>query len=237
MARLGWFAVLVVVMSAIVVTAGATQALAACNGQDENIFWQGQAFSYGNRGEIGLTNRTVDGSCVTYDVPYGSTVHVVLGSVYGNWSESGWRAHYISGGTPVISFFHESGINFTTNHNVDTYSPPCTSFGTYARYQENNVDGTYQWDGWVDCQDGQGFRYISRTPSLGYAKGLAVGETFRRGGGTGMGDVHRNLYRKDSAGSWLAWTGTSCYRDPISGWQGTSVSATRFDTVTGSGNC
>jgi hypothetical protein len=215
---------------------GAGTASAAC-GSEYAIFWKGQSSAYGTREEIGITNRTADPDCSVFtELVYGSTAYVALGSIWGNWVEVGWEARYAEG-TEFITFFNEGAINNTIRWNHRGVNLPCTNDGSFQRYQVNNVTGTFDWDAWVDCQDGQGFRRIGTMANTGYEKGLAVGETWRFGDQTTMGDVHRNMFRRDGGGNWVAWTGVACYFDQTPGWHGTAVSTTRYDTVVGYTNC
>ena len=52
-----------------------------------------------------------------------------------------------------------------------------------------------------------------------------------------MGETHKNLQWQDATNAWNYASSVSCWEDNDSTWQGTGVTASRFDIVQGSNNC
>jgi hypothetical protein len=223
----------IALIAALVYTSQSKAVPLACPSQDETIFWSGPSNVYGDRNEIGLTNRTLDPACTSpSNHSAGSTSHMMLGLIYGNWVETGW----IELGDHSFIAFTEWGLNFNALAQ-NTFTASCLQPGTFQRWQVNYYNLT-SWDTWFDCEDGQGFRHLKLYTDTGYQKGLLAGETFRRGSTTGMGDVHRNIQWLNSAGgTWSLTTGMQCKKDWVSGWQGTAITGSRYDTVQGSSDC
>lgn len=217
-------------------------ATAACS--ESGIFWRmatGGGDAYGSRNEISLTNHDLD-ECVVSGGYYGTgqTARVLLVYASGNYVEAGWREYQCGSVHCFQAFMYKKVNNVSGPVWTGTFS--CLTPGSYHRWQVNKVSGTTEWDGWLDCQDGLGFRKLTRV-STPYAYGGAEGEGFRRDdpgtpSETTMGEVHRNLqWRGQADGTWSYSVDVFCRLDNTSGWNGVKVTASRFDIVRGSSNC
>ncbi|MBD0347648.1 MAG: hypothetical protein ICV59_00725 [Thermoleophilia bacterium] len=218
---------------------GGVQAPTPC--AETGVFWKmitNETWAYGARNEISLTNHDLD-NCVSFGGHYGTgqTARVLLNGQPGNYVEAGWREWdcTFAGGHCFHAFMY-SRVNNVVQGTVYTGNFACLNPGNYHRWQVNNVAGTNNWDGWLDCEDGQGFRYLARK-SAHVPSGWAEGEGWRRddrdpaNGTTTMGETHRNLHWKTFIGEWRTAFGVTCRYDSDGGWNGNWVTATRFDIV------
>lgn len=207
-----------------------------CSGADEGVFWSGPSNVYGSRSEMFLNNQTLDSSCAVGTNAAGSTAHLILGNTYGNWVEAGWQEELASNGTHLFQPFAEWGLNYVSQAR-NTYSAACLTPGAYQRWEDVNIPGTNNWNTWFDCEDGAGWRFMTKYSNTTYWYGAWAGETFRRGSNTTMNDIHRNAQWQDATNAWNYTTNLVCQNDAVSGWQGQLVTGSRYDTVTGSGGC
>lgn len=67
-----------------------------------------------------------------------------------------------------------------------------------------------------------------------------MAETGRRGVGTGMSDIQRDLRWQNPSGGWSNWVNMGCfYDDSVGGgsWNGQEVSGNRYETRQASQSC
>ncbi len=102
-----------------------------------------------------------------------------------------------------------------------------------------NIDGTNNWNLYVNCNTGGGFVALDTFTGTTYHTGTPTGETGRRGSNaTGMTDRHQDLLWKNSNGSWVNWVDPSCrFDNQGNNWKGVRDSATEYHTVRVTGGC
>jgi hypothetical protein len=228
-------------LAAVVAGFGAARALADCS-TETGVWWKmstgGYGLAYGARNEITLTNHTLDSACTSSDRPEAQTSYLGLGGNYPSWVEAGWREYPCSGGYSGHCFtgFSEWGLNYVS-HSVDERGYSCLAPGSTERWEMVNSPGTNNWNTWLDCEDGAGWRLLFQYSSTGYMDGTPAGEGSRRGPNTTMGETHKNLQWQDATNAWNYSSSVSCWEDNDSAWDGSAVTASRFDIVTGSNTC
>lgn len=161
-----------------------------------------------------------------------------LGGLYLSWMEAGWRERVCSGGYSGHCFyaFAEWGINGNPHSNNErTYA--CLTPGSTKKWQVVNVPATYDWNTWLDCNDGTGWRLLFQYTGTGYSKGTPAGEGARRGTNTTMGEVHKNLHWQDATNTWNSPSDVSCWVDVDTGWDGSKVTNDKFAIVSGTSSC
>jgi hypothetical protein len=231
----------------LVIPAGPARA-DECDVEDA-IFWSDQVSpgifrsqAYGTTNSIRLANRDIDEGCPNRTL-FGSTAHLILGNVYGNWVETGWKVFYQC--TPYscgkqFKWFAEWGLNFS-GHVTGEGSYPCAlNFGAFHRWRVSNVNGTNNWNLFVNCNSGGGFDGLDTITGTTYHTGDPTVEVFRRGGAqTGMSDDQQSLSWKNSSGSWVAWNRPACRADGAgtNNWEGVRDSSTAYHTQKGDGSC
>jgi len=212
-------------------------AQAACS-TEYGVFWKMSTgtygLAYGARNEIELKQHSIDSSCTSASYPVAETSHLRLGGVDGNWVEAGYEED--GSATPRYLAFAEWGLNYTTN-SFNTRSYACLTAPSYERWEPVNAAGTYNWNTWLDCEDGAGWRLLFQYTSTGYARGIPMGEGSRYGDNSGITAVHQNLQWQDATNTWNYASGVSCYSDNDPTYSGSGVTASRFDIVTASGSC
>jgi hypothetical protein len=226
---------------ATVVAAGLVSPQARASGcsTEYNLFWKMSTgtygLAYGARNENELKHHALDLSCIGTSYPIAETSHLRLGGVDANWVETGSRENPVgNGGSGAWEAFGEWGLNYTTK-SLDFRTYACLVAPAYERWQVVNVPGTNNWNTWLDCEDGAGWRLGWQYTSTGYARGIPMGEGARYGDATTSDAVHRNMQWQDATNTWNYSLGVSCYSDADPTFNGTGVTASRFDIVSSGG--
>jgi len=223
--------------AAVVGLSAAPAAEAACS-TEYGVFWKMSTgtygLAYGARNEIEVKQHSIDSSCASGSYPVAETSHLRLGGNDGDWVEAGYEED--GSATPRYVAFAEWGLNYTTK-SFNTRSYACLSAPSYERWEPVNAAGTYNWNTWLDCEDGAGWRLLFQYSSTGFARGIPMGEGSRYGDNSGITAVHQNLQWQDATNTWNYASGVSCYSDNDPTYSGSGVTASRFDIVTASGSC
>jgi hypothetical protein len=223
---------------------GAAKAGPTCT--EYGVFWQmstGGPLAYGAQNEITLHDQFAD-PCITPDNDLnasGQTARVFFG-VKGYYVEAGWQEYACSNAANAHCFraFMEwalggSGAQWRS---TNKHKYPCLVPGTQATWSVvGEAAKPTSFDGYLDCEDGRGNRYLTTLDLYPYYQGYGEGEGFFRESST-MGETHQNLEWMDSAGVWHPSLDVFCRYDTSKApynWNGLKVSATRFDVVQNSG--
>lgn len=166
--------------------------------------------------------------------------HLRMGGIDGHWVEVGWTEERGLLITDKFYWFSEWGLNYTAMGGT-AGSHPCPTVDEYDWWRTANVSGTTSWRLSMNCANDQfagSWRLLDDFTSLGYSRGVPMGETGRRGGSaTGMSERMPELERKTGSGSWVAWDEPKCYRDNASNWEFSYIYINGYETAKGSRNC
>jgi hypothetical protein len=223
---------------------GAAEAGATCT--EYGVFWQmstGGPLAYGAQNEITLHDQFAD-PCITPDNNLnasGQTARVFFG-VKGYYVEAGWQEYACSkaaSGHCFRSFMEWAlGGSGAQWRSTNQHKYPCLVSGTQATWSVvGEAAKPTSFDGYLDCEDGRGNRYLTTLDLYPYYQGYGEGEGFFRESST-MAETHQNLEWMDSAGVWHPSLDVFCRYDTSKApynWNGLKVSATRFDVVQNSG--
>jgi hypothetical protein len=213
-----------------------------CGFSEVKVMWRmlGPATSIarGAVDEIPVKDQAID-HCVTTRPGTGQTARVLLGSVFDNWAEAGFRESSC-GTSHCFDVFSEWGLNGTHQGQIVIH-PVCVHPGAWMRFQAYRVPRTNHWYGLYDCEDGHGWVRIGTraqeyvTP---YLSGVAEGEGFHRNAGSTMaGEIHRKLLYLDSNYVYHSPTNIACQFDNSHFWDAVKVSNTEWHLVPGGATC
>ncbi len=224
-----------------------------CN-TEHTIFWGAwdngaghwRMSTNGSENHIILRNRTLDGNCVGHGVAW-STAHLMMGD-QSNQAEVGYSLHLDTSGSEYLVWFMELEV---AGHgpSVDNEQWPCVNhqtpaFGTNVGYRVQDISGSDDWEFFINCADGNGWKFAGSLNGGSSDIGTPMGETGRREqtlNATGMMDDQSGLSFL-SGGTWSNdWNFPKCYSDPAgdNNWEGVKVvgSPTEYFTQQGSGSC
>lgn len=247
--NLGLVILLSLLLSTIV--GGPSPAFAvSCPAQEETLFVHaitqpgGADFTdaFGTGHSITVRDRDLancDGS--TYNPEAHSTAHLARADGMVGWLEIGWVEFNRTNHT--FRWFYEyndgSCANVCGGDFGDGGPLPALGSNPYvARFWMQRVAGQNSWQMWVDWTgDGTADASVT-TPVLGFHKGLAQGETGRRGGaGTGALELQNNLDYRDAGNVWQNWPSNGHVDDAICNWDWQRKAADRYITVRTSTSC
>ena len=229
-------------------------ALAASCAADEQIFVRSTASRTSMKGttnQILLRDRPLETSCTTSNsctadiVMTLSTAHVdrdfTQNSPSGDWVEIGWVEHWsIAGSQHTWSVFTEKGRNFSK---LDCFEQPAPNLnpGTYDLWRASGAvgaNGTTDWTMRVDFLIGQGFVTVKTyNTSWGSTGSVALGESERRGDGSGMADTQVGLQYKNTSGTWVNWPGVDCVQDIGPIWEWNRLSNNSYEVIQNGSIC
>jgi hypothetical protein len=215
----------------------------SCPYAEKKVMWRmlgpQTSIARGSVDEVPVYDQAID-PCVTNRPGTGQTARVILGSVFDNWAEAGFRESKC-GTAHCFDVFSEWGLN-GAHHGQIVIHPGCVHPGAWMRFQTYRVpNNSYHWYGLYDCEDGNGWVRIGTraqeyvTP---YLSGVAEGEAFHRNAGSTMGgELHRRLLYLDPNYVYQLPTNVACQYDDSGSWDAVKVSNRQWNLVRGAATC
>ncbi len=172
-----------------------------------------------------------------------STAHIQEDFTQGNpsntWVEIGWVEHWTSPTVHTWSVFTEKGVDGQITHCLKQPAPNL-DVGTYDFWRISGVtrvDGQTDWTLSVNFIIGQDYVNV-RTYTTLWDTGVALGETERRGAGSGMADTQVNLLYKNTSGIWNTWPGVDCVLDRGPGrWEWKKLTNNSYEVIQAGDAC
>ena len=240
-----WLVALAVFAGAVLYALGPGAARAGATCTEYGVFWQmstGGLLAYGAKNEITLHDQYAD-PCITPDNDLnasGQTARVFFG-VKGYYVEAGWQEYACSSGVGhCFRSFMEWAIGGSGAQwrSTNKRKYPCLTPGTQAIWSVvGETAKPTSFDGYLNCEDGHGDRYLTTLDLYPYYQGYGEGEGFFRESSS-MAETHQNLQWMDSARAWHPSLDVFCRYDTSKApynWNGLKVSAARFDVVQNAG--
>jgi hypothetical protein len=210
-----------------------TRSLAACD-TEEVIFGRADSTDAdGARGTFDLKNRDLDSTC-TAEAEAHSTAHMRNTSL-DRGAEIGYVERWGPNSSHTFRVFWETYVGETFTNGSGFNAGRAVACCSMTEFKVISIADTDKWTFFFDYGNSGTFTQLGPTDGApaGFTHGIPMGETGRRGGtGTGAGDEHKNLEKKNCGScAWINWRTNYQHADTISNWHYHYLDPNHYEVV------